>query len=332
MCGIAGYFNFDGAPADAGILGHMINAQRHRGPDDQGIRLFSLAAGTSIALTNGERHPRGRFDGGLAFNRLSILDLSALGHQPMVNADETVMIAFNGEIYNAFEYTKELEEAGFRFRSRTDTEVILYLYEHFGLEGTLQRLNGMFAIVIVDLRTREIQIARDHLGIKPFYWTVAGRTLLFASEVKSFLAHPSFRADIDDEYVDEYLAFRYLCGDNSLLKRVKQLRPGHSLRITSDGVSVHRYWQIPDVESKPRLSASEAIAQVDQLLRNSVQSQLLSDVKVGCQLSGGIDSSLVSLFARSHFGADMDTFSIVFDDPQVLRDRVDIASRDRRQC
>lgn len=315
MCGIAGFVNLNGAVVNPDVLTRMIHIQRHRGPDDQGIRLFSLLTGKSFEPGKGQPRPEGVFEGGLGFNRLSILDLSAAGHQPMLNADGTVIIAFNGEVYNALGYTHELEESGFRFRSRTDTEVILYLYEKYGLDGMLSRLNGMFAIVIVDLRKREIHIARDHLGIKPFYWTIAGSSVLFASEVKSFLPHPEFRAEVDPGDLDEYLAFRYVAGDNYLLKGVRQLRPGHCLSITAKGVDVRRYWQIPDSAEKLNISDGEALERVDHLFRDAVKSQLISDVPVGCQLSGGIDSSLVSVFARSHFDADMQTFSVVFDDP-----------------
>ncbi len=314
MCGIAGFFNFDGAPADTEVLARMTDVQRHRGPDDQGLGVFSLASGAYREIGGGRPRPEGRFEGALGFNRLKILDLSEHGHQPMVNADGNVILAFNGEIYNAFDYTRELEASGFRFRSRTDTEVILYLYERFGLDGMLERLNGMFAIVIVDLRTRELLLIRDHLGIKPFYWTVAGSTVLFASEAKSFLSHPAFRAEIDTEMVDEYLAFRYVCGDRSLLKHVKQLRPGHLVTVAAAGVTERRYWEIGDGD-RPEVSESQATDHLGQVLRKSVVSQLLSDVKVGCQLSGGIDSSLVSVLTRSGLNADMDTFSVVFDDP-----------------
>ncbi len=279
------------------------------------MRLFSLATGKSAEVCKDHREREGHFEGALGFNRLSILDLSIHGHQPMGNADGSIFLVFNGEIYNAFEYTAELEAAGFHFRSRSDTEVILYLYEKFGLDGMLSRLNGMFAIVIVDLRTREILIARDHLGIKPMYWTIAGSTLLFASEAKSFLPHPAFRPEIELDHIDEYLAFKYVAGENTLLKGVKQLRPGHCLRATKSGVTVRKYWQIPDGIEKLDVSNGAAEERVKDLLGKSVQSQLLSDVKVGCQLSGGIDSSLVSVFARSHFGAEMESFSIVFDDP-----------------
>lgn len=312
MCGIAGFFSLTGEPADPSVLARMTDAQLHRGPDDQGFRGFSLRSGASREWQPGDLADAG-CEGALGFNRLKILDLSECGHQPMLNADGSVMLAFNGEIYNAFDYRQELEAAGFQFRSRTDTEVILCLYEKYGLDGMLDRLNGMFAIVLVDLRSREIHIARDHFGIKPMYWTRAGSTILFASEAKSFLSHPAFRAELDETHVDEYLSFRFVAGEQSLLKGVQQLRPGHCLRITPAGVTTRAYWRLPDHDRRD-LGDDQAMQGLEQLLRDSVTSQLLSDVKVGCQLSGGIDSSVVSVFARSHFDADMETFSIVFDD------------------
>lgn len=321
MCGIAGFINLDRAPADAQVLARMTDLVRHRGPDDRGVTLFSIASGVAHEVSAGSPEVADAGEAGVGFQRLKILDLSERGHQPMMNADRTVMIAFNGEIYNAFDFTQELESAGFHFRSRSDTEVILYLYERYGLDGMLERLNGMFAIVIADFRSHVLHVIRDHCGIKPMYWTVAGASLLFASEAKAFLAHPAFRAEIDTAHVDEYLAFRYVSGDASLLKGVRQLRPGHRLRICGGQVTTHRYWQIPDTPDKAVLSSAEAVDGLDRVLRQSVASQLLADVKVGCQLSGGIDSSLVSVFARSHFGADMDTFSVVFDDPRYSEDR-----------
>jgi asparagine synthase (glutamine-hydrolysing) len=316
MCGIAGFINLNGERANPKFLQGMVDIQRHRGPDDQGMRLFSLRAATSMELNVAGDSGDTVYEGAVGFNRLSILDLSEHGHQPMLNAEADIVLAFNGEVYNADGYRAELENSGFRFKSSTDTEVVLYLYQKYGLDGMLSRLNGMFAIVIVDLRQQTIHIARDHLGIKPFYWTRLGSTILFASEAKSFLAHPAFRAEIDPEFLDEYLAFRYVSGENYLLKGVKQLRPGHSLTITSDGATGRRYWEIPEGNEDSQLTNAEALDRLSELFARSVKSQLISDVPVGCQLSGGIDSSLVSLFARSHFRADMQTFSVVFDDPK----------------
>lgn len=307
MCGIAGFVNRDGAPADPAVLAAMTDTIRHRGPDDRGEMCLSIRGGAP--------------DTGIGFHRLNILDLSLHGHQPMANADGSVVLAFNGEIYNAFDFRPELEAAGYQFRSRTDTEVILYLYERYGLDGMLDRLNGMFAIVIADRRRHEVHLVRDHFGIKPMYWVDTGTSVLFASEAKAFLAHPAFRPEIDEANVDELLAFRYVAGETTIMKGVRQLRPGHRLRIAPDGVSTVRYWAVPDRPDKVSLTRDAAVEQLDHLLRRSVKSQLLSDVKVGCQLSGGIDSSLVTVFARSHCAADLDTFSVVFADPKFSEDR-----------
>lgn len=314
MCGIAGFLNLTRRPADPGVLVRMTDIQSHRGPDDQGFRLFSLSDGKSVEYNPGDPQ-RGEFEGAVGFNRLSILDLSRNGHQPMANRDGSVFIAFNGEVYNSFDYRSELEAAGFAFHSGTDTEVLLYLYEHYGLEGMLERANGMFAIVIVDLKKQVLHIARDHLGIKPFYWAVQDGTLFFASEVKSFLAHPRFRAELNSDRVDEYMTFRYCAGDRHLLKDVNQLRPGHRLQVNSAGLTVSQYWTIPDAP-KASISYGQAVDRLQELLSKSVKSQLLSDVKVGCQLSGGIDSSVVTLVARRQLEADMDSFSIIFKDPR----------------
>jgi asparagine synthase (glutamine-hydrolysing) len=309
MCGIAGFVNLDGAPAGTAVLAAMTEMIHHRGPDDRGTLCLSLRGGIA--------------DTGLGFQRLKILDLSSRGHQPMLSPspDGSTVLLFNGAIYNAFELKAELERDGYRFRTDTDTEVILALYERAGLERMLERLDGMFAIVIADPRRGAVHLIRDPIGIKPLYWTPCGTTVLFASEAKAFLAHPAFRAEIDPAEVDELLAFRYVAGEASLLKGVRHVLPGHRLTITPDGVKAARYWSIPDHPEKLRVSREEAVDRLGDLLGRSVQSQLRSDVTVGCQLSGGVDSSLVSVLARAHHGADLGAFSIVFDEPQFSEER-----------
>ena len=307
MCGIAGFVNLDGAPADASVLGAMTDMVRHRGPDDRGILCLSLRGGAP--------------DTALGFHRLKILDLSARGHQPMISPDGSTALLFNGEIHDAFDSRAALERDGYRFRTDTDTEVILALYERVGLERMLERLNGMFAIVIADTRRGAVHLLRDRVGIKPLYWARCGTTVLFASEAKVFLAYPAFRAEIDPAEVDELLAWRYVAGAASLLKGVRHVQPGHRLTITPDAVSETRYWSIPDCPEKLRLSGADAVNQLDHLLGRSVQSQLRSDVNVGCQLSGGVDSSLVTVLARSHHRADLGAFSIVFNEPRFSEER-----------
>jgi asparagine synthase (glutamine-hydrolysing) len=303
MCGIAGFVNLDGAPADGRVLAAMTDLVRHRGPDDCGMLCMSLRGGAP--------------DTALGFQRLKILDLSDRGHQPMVSTatmDGAVALLFNGEIYNALDHKAGLERNGYRFRSGTDTEIVLALYERDGLDAMLERLDGMFAIVIADARRGAVHLVRDRLGIKPLYWTQCGATVLFASEAKAFLAHPAFRAEIDPAQVDELLAFRYVAGGASILKDVRHLRPGHVLTLSPAGVADARYWSIPDDPETLRLSRTEAVDRLGDLLGRSVRSQLRSDVNVGCQLSGGVDSSLVTVLAASHLGAGMDTFSIVFNE------------------
>jgi asparagine synthase (glutamine-hydrolysing) len=307
MCGIAGFVNLDGAPADASVLGAMTDMIRHRGADDRGTLCLSLRGGIPYTA--------------LGFHRLKIVDLSARGHQPMMSPDGSTALLFNGEIYDAFDSKAELERDGYRFRSDTDTEVILALYEREGLERMLERLTGMFAIVIVDTRRGAVHLLRDRVGIKPLYWAQRGTTVLFASEAKAFLAHPAFCAEIDPTEIDELLAFRYIAGAASLLKGVRHVQPGHRLTITPTGVTETRYWSIPDHPEKLRLSREDAVDRLDHLLDRSVQSQLRSDANVGCQLSGGVDSSLVTVLARSHRSADLNAFSIVFDEPQFSEER-----------
>ena len=302
MCGIAGFVNLDGAPADARVLDAMTDLIRHRGPDDRGARCLSLRGSAT--------------DTALGFHRLKILDLSERGHQPMTSPDGSISLVFNGQIYDAFDHRAELERGGYRFRSDTDTEVILALYERLGLERTLERLNGMFAVALADTRSGVVHLLRDRLGIKPLYWTQCGTTVLFASEAKAFLAHPAFRAEIDPAEVDEMLAFRYVAGPATLFKGVQHVQPGHRLTITPEGVSEIRYWSVPDYPEKAQLAREDAVDQLELLLNRSVQSQLRSDVSVGCQLSGGLDSSLVTLSARTQHAGDLEAFSILVDHPQ----------------
>ena len=321
MCGIVGVLDMEGRPVTPEIVWRMADMQRHRGPDDQGVRQFSLAGRRSAAHVRGSPPEEGAvFEGCVGFNRLSILDLSSHGHQPMCSADGKVFIACNGEIYNAFDYVRELEQSGYQFRSQSDTEVLLNLYHRDGIEPTLQRLNGMFAFCIVDLRSAEMHVVRDRMGIKPLYWTQQAGVFMCSSEIKSFLAHPAFTATIDQERIAECLLYRYIADEGTLLAQVRQLKPGHRLRITREGVETRCYWSIPDAGPRRDLSLAQAVEQLGHILEESVQRQLLSDVKVGCQLSGGIDSSLLSILASRKLGGRMDMVSIVLEDPKYSED------------
>ncbi|MEJ5310873.1 MAG: asparagine synthase (glutamine-hydrolyzing) [Anaerolineae bacterium] len=319
MCGIVGTYNFSGQPANPSVVREMMALQAHRGPDDQGLRLFTLHKGGSAYSVAVEQDFAGfqrGFEGCLGFNRLSILDLSYAGHQPMVNPEGTVMLAFNGEIYNAFDFRDELISLGYHFRSRTDTEVLLYLYQQYGLSGMLARINGMFAIVICDLAQGRMHLVRDRVGIKPLYYYKNDDFILFASEVKSFLAHPNFHAELDERYLDEYLLFRYCTGDRHLLKNVKAVPPGHILTISPDEYHLSQYWDYPISESNPWISRDTVVFQLESALRSSVKRQLQSDVILGCQLSGGIDSSLVAMIASQEAGTCLHAISILLEDPR----------------
>ncbi len=317
MCGFVGMLNFDETPIDIGILSKMTEIQKHRGPDDEGRTAFSLKDGTFKHVPRNCREGKLPFSGGLGFNRLSILDLSSMGSQPMVSSSQKAIIAFNGEIYNAFELRPELEQKGYVFNSNTDTEVILNLFDAYGFEGMLSRLNGMFAICIVDLNVKRIFLARDRLGIKPLYISRVGKTLLFSSEVKSFLHHPSFGLELDSNSLDEYLTFRYCSGSNHLLSNVEQVKPGCWLSISSlSDQRLASYWEIPDMPfPKKENSLENSIQNAEIHLERSVQSQLLSDAKLGCQLSGGIDSSLINFLASRNTNDNLDAFSVTFKDP-----------------
>jgi asparagine synthase (glutamine-hydrolysing) len=318
MCGIVGIINFDREPIDLGILSKMTDSQLHRGPDDQGRMVFSLERGTYRDIETKQRTGLMPFEGGVGFNRLSILDLSSSGHQPMVSEDKKVIIAFNGEIYNAFDLRPDLEKKGFKFRSNTDTEVILNLYLAYGQEEMLAKLNGMFAICMIDLRQKRITLARDRLGIKPLYISRLGKQILFASEVKSFLFHPRFKVDVDLGSLDEYLTFRYCAQSRHLLSKVEQVEPGHWAQISTSGtMSMNRYWSIPEMGDGHGQSIQQTVDEAQSRIEASVKRQLLSDVKLGCQLSGGIDSSLINILAAKHAGNNMDAFSVIFKDPKM---------------
>ena len=258
----------------------------------------------------------GAFEGILGFNRLSILDLSKNGHQPMCSPDGKVILALNGEIYNAFDLKPALVADGCQFKSTTDTEVVLYLYLKYGFHGMVERLNGMFAIVVIDLRESKLYITRDRFGIKPMYYYNKNGVLAFSSELKSFYAVEGFKASLDKTMLDEYLVFRNNL-HNTLLKDVHCMEPGHYYTYSpGNNMSSTRYFDINNYnrDTHNNNSFDEELAKLQEVLKASVQSQLMSDVKLGCQLSGGIDSSLVTWLAKEIKQDDLlESVSVVFD-------------------
>lgn len=325
MCGIAGYYYRSGKRiTDTATVIKMLNCQRHRGPDDSGIRAISLKDKSSREYTHLQpQNVQGNFEGMLGFNRLSILDLSKNGHQPMCSNDEQVMLLMNGEIYNAFDFTEELKADGFKFRSTSDTEVVLYLYLKYGFEEMIKKLNGMFAIVLTDLREGKIFIARDRFGIKPMYLFETHELLAFSSEIKSFFPLEEFSPQLNTDLLDEYLFFRNTI-NKSLFKGVELLEPGtyrtwslYAPPFTTKFFDIENYHR---TENNATLEESMALIKLN--MRQSVKSQLISDVKLGCQLSGGVDSSLVTWFARDIKKDGLfETVSIIFDDDKMSEER-----------
>ena len=237
MCGFAGYFIFNNKPEkDNHNLSQMMVLQKHRGPDDSGMVGINTTSGFYEEVSGLQEIQFERdVDLLFGFNRLSILDLSPNGHQPMFNQNKNVVLMLNGEVYNAFDYKEELEGKGYRFKSSSDTEVVLYLYEAYGMEGMLKRLNGMFALAIYDFRDKKLRLARDRFGIKPLYIIRQNGLLAFSSEMKSFKALPQVKLEADYSQLDEFLLFRNLIHD-TLFKGVHNLLPGTFLEIDSSGV------------------------------------------------------------------------------------------------
>jgi len=278
MCGITGIFNINGKPVSPVILRRMTDAIRHRGPDGEGFFADSFI--------------------GLGHRRLAIIDLSPAGHQPMLSSDGLIALVYNGEIYNFQELRAELETMGYQFRSRTDTEVVLYAYAAWG-EDCVKRFNGMFAFALWDKRTQTLFMARDRYGIKPLYYTRLGDTLLFGSEQKAITAHPDFRADVDREALLEYFTFQNIFTDKTLLSGVSILPAGCTARQTLCGgeLKIQRYWDFCFQEPEHPLSQGEYEEQLDFLFNQAVSRQLVSDVDVGAYLSGGIDSGSITALA-----------------------------------
>ena len=293
MCGIGGKFYFDSTRrVQPRLLERMNAVLAHRGPDDAGI------------------YQEGRL--GLTHRRLSIIDLSPAGHQPMTNAARTLWITYNGEIYNFLELRAELEREGVRFRSRTDTEVILALYAKYGTD-CLARLRGMFAFAIWDAPRERLFLARDRLGKKPLVYFHDHRMLLFASEPKAILADPEVPVAPDLRAIHDYLTYGYVPGPGSAFRGFHKLPPGHFLLARAGGVHVERYWRLR-YGPKLRLSEADAGEAVLAHLRDAVRLRMISDVPLGAFLSGGLDSSAVVACMSEVSSRPVKTFSIGFED------------------
>ena len=300
MCGIAGIAYSNGQHIERDILENMTRAMEHRGPDDEGIHIIS---NSNIQI-------------GLGHRRLSIIDLTDSGHQPMTNEDETIWITYNGEIYNFKELKSDLIRHGHVFRSESDTEVIVHGYEEFG-ESVFKKLNGMFAFGLWDNRKQVLYLVRDRYGQKPLYYWHSSKGIAFASELKSLIKHPGLNKEIDIYSLSRYLSYEYVPAPHSIFKDVNKLLPGHYLKWNGRNINTTPFWQINfnGTDTVQSLSVPEIEHQLTDLLKRSIERRLISDVPLGVFLSGGIDSSaIVSLMSELIPPDQIKTFSIGFEE------------------
>ena len=295
MCAIAGYVNWSGEPIDREVLLRMIRIARHRGPDGEGVFIDGCA--------------------GLAHARLSIIDLVS-GTQPMTSEDGTLWITFNGEIFNYPELREELEQRGHRFSTKSDTEVILHAFEEKG-ERCVEDFNGQWAFAIWDTRSRLLFLSRDRLGVRPLFYTAAGPTFVFGSEIKSLFQHPAVTREIDLQGLDQAFTFWAPLAPRTSFRDVYEVPPGHSMTVTANSSRLHKYWSLdfPPQGSQPRdvrCYEEELVA----LLTDATRIRLRSDVPVGAYLSGGLDSTIVTSLVRRETDTPLRTFSIAFDEDE----------------
>jgi len=294
MCGIVGVYNFNKKPVLESQIQKMTEAMAHRGPDDKGV-----FTDKNIAL--GHR-------------RLAIIDLTEAGHQPMANEKKDIWITYNGEIYNFLELRKTLEKLGHRFKSKTDTEVIIHSFEEWGID-CLKRFNGLFAFAIWDKKNQTLTLARDRYGIKPLYYWRNHNVFLFASEIKAFLKHPEFRTVLDPEVLLEYFTFQNTFSYKTLFEGVKILPQGSYLQVSFKNTpkfNLKKYWDFNFSEDKNKKSEKEYLEELDRLFKQAVKRQLISDVEIGSFLSGGIDTGSITAIT-SQFIPNLKTFCIGFD-------------------
>jgi len=296
MCGFCGIINFDQqAPVDRESLKAMTATLKHRGPDDRGDYLAGPV--------------------GLGHRRLSIIDLET-GHQPLTNEDGTIWIVYNGELYNYQELRVNLEKAGHRFATQSDTEVIIHAYEEHG-EACLEAMNGMFAFAIWDGPRRRLVLARDRLGIKPLYYARLPHCFIFGSELKALLAHPQLERRLDVTALNLYLSLEYVPTPYSIFSGVKKLPPGHFLTLEGANPQIQRYWDLRLDRREPVRSKTLAdyTDEVLRLLQDVVKMEVIADVPVGVLLSGGLDSSAIAAMMTRVSPHPVPSFSIAFDDP-----------------
>jgi len=292
MCGITGFVNANGDAANQALLASMNHAIIHRGPDEDGFYVHQNV--------------------GLAMRRLSIIDLAS-GQQPIYNADKTKAIVFNGEIYNYQTLRAELEEQGHTFYTKSDTEVVLHLYDKYGADG-LEHLRGMFAIAIWETQDRSLFLARDRVGKKPILYShQPNGDLIFGSEFSAVLKHPSISREVDNAAIDSYMSFLCVPAPQTAFKAIRKLEPGHWLKWKDGKIETKRYW-LPDFSKKIKISEVEAIEETTRILRESTKLRMISEVPLGAFLSGGVDSSAVVALMAQESSSPVKTFSIGFEE------------------
>jgi asparagine synthase (glutamine-hydrolysing) len=305
MCGIVGIWEFgrSNGSVDVSLLERMRETMVHRGPDDAGAKLFD----------------DGR--GGFGFRRLSIIDLSAAGHQPMRGCDDRdILLAFNGEIYNHQALRKDLETRGHKYHSKTDSETIIHLYEERGPD-MVHEIEDDFGIAIWDGENERLSLYRDRLGVKPLYYTIADGRIIFASEIKAIVEHPSVERDIDNDSLADYLTFLTTPAPRTLFKGINKLPAGHRLIIGRDGIpKVERYWDaFASVDARP-MSEEDYQTDLLRLLRESIKKRMMSDVPFGVFLSGGVDSSANVALMAELMDRPVQTFTVGFEQHEYLNE------------
>jgi asparagine synthase (glutamine-hydrolysing) len=296
MCGICGKYDLSGEAVSRDLLKKMADSLAYRGPDDEGY------------FSSGPL--------GLGHRRLSIIDLSPSGRQPMSNEDETLRLVFNGEIYDFERLRQHLLTLGHKLKSRTDCEIILHLYEEEGV-NCLKHLNGMFAFALWDDRRRRLWLARDRLGVKPLVYAWDGRRLLFASEIKAILCDPHVSRELDPEALDLYLTLNYIPAPWTIFKHIRKLPPAHFLLLEKDTLTMEQYWDISGQERQeqpPSGDIQESKNRLRTLLEESVKRRLIADVPLGAFLSGGVDSSIIVALMSRNSNKPVKTFSIGYKD------------------
>ena len=294
MCGIVGIVNLENSKqVRIDLIREMADTMKHRGPDDSGAYVDDRIA--------------------LGHRRLTIIDLTSLGRQPMFDITGRVGITFNGEIYNYQELRLELEKKGYQFQSQTDTEVILNAYIEYGIK-CLDKFNGMFAFAIYDKKNKTVTLVRDRIGIKPLFYSFYDGKLIFASEIKAILKYPGFPSSVNINGLSSYLSYRYPIGEDTLFNKIKSLNPGYYLEVDGQIVKKYQYWEIPINENNEDQGEEFYINRLREIMASSVKYRMIADVPVGAYLSGGLDSSIIVALMSSFMESTVNTFTIGFNE------------------